>query len=72
LQVLATAPKFAPRPDNKDRHERVVELGTVIENPQMSRRGDQQISIADLTGVAVQNLAIAVCVYEKAREQLER
>jgi ornithine cyclodeaminase/alanine dehydrogenase-like protein (mu-crystallin family) len=38
----------------------------------MGRRGDQQISIADLTGVAVQDLVIAMCVYEKAREQLER
>ena len=37
----------------------LVELGRVIQEPSLRRRGDSDISIADLTGVAVQDMAIA-------------
>ena len=37
----------------------LVELGRVIQDPTLRRRSAQDISIADLTGVAVQDMAIA-------------
>jgi ornithine cyclodeaminase len=37
----------------------LVELGQVIQDPALQRRSEQDISIADLTGVAVQDMAIA-------------
>jgi ornithine cyclodeaminase len=37
----------------------LVELGRVIQDPSLRRRNEQDISIADLTGVAVQDIAIA-------------
>jgi ornithine cyclodeaminase len=37
----------------------LVELGQVIQDPSLRRRNEQDISIADLTGVAVQDMAIA-------------
>ena len=37
----------------------LVELGRVIQEPSLRRRGEQDITIADLTGVAVQDMAIA-------------
>ena len=37
----------------------LVELGRVIQDPSLRRRSEQDISIADLTGVAVQDMAIA-------------
>jgi len=37
----------------------LVELGRVIQDPSVRRRSEQDISIADLTGVAVQDMAIA-------------
>jgi ornithine cyclodeaminase len=37
----------------------LVELGRVIEEPSLRRRSEQDISIADPTGVAVQDMAIA-------------
>lgn len=42
---------------------RVVELGTIIREPARGRRDDRQITIADLTGVAFQDIQIskAVC-----------
>lgn len=41
---------------------RLVELGEVIADPSLGRRNDDQISIADLTGVAVQDIALAKAV----------
>ena len=38
---------------------RVRELGAVLANPAFGRTSDAQISIADLTGVAVQDIVIA-------------
>jgi ornithine cyclodeaminase len=46
-----------------------VELGLVIADRSLGRQNDQQITIADLTGVAVQDIAIAkaVCARLSAR-----
>lgn len=44
--------------------DRVVELGDVIAGRAAGRTGDDQITVADLTGVAVQDIAIAAAVYE--------
>ena len=41
---------------------RVVELGAVIKEPALGRSDDSQITIADLTGVAVQDIQIAKAV----------
>lgn len=43
--------------------ERVVELGNVIVNPGLRRTSEKQTTIADLTGVAVQDIQIAKAVY---------
>ena len=43
--------------------DRVVELGNVIVNPDLQRTSEEQISIADLTGVAVQDIQITKAVY---------
>ena len=44
--------------------ERIVELGAVIAGHLPGRTRDDQITVADLTGVAVQDLAIAGAVFE--------
>ena len=41
------------------RPQDLVELGRVIQDPSLRRRSEQDITIADLTGVAVQDMAIA-------------
>ena len=41
----------------------VVEIGNVIAGRHPGRTSDDQLTIADLTGVAVQDLAIAEAVY---------
>ncbi|MCK5146291.1 ornithine cyclodeaminase family protein [bacterium] len=43
----------------------VIELGNVIASGKKARQNDQQITIADLTGVAVQDIQIAKAVYEQ-------
>lgn len=49
--------------------EKIVELGTLISNPELHRSSDEQITIADLTGVAIQDIQIAVAVYEALTSQ---
>jgi ornithine cyclodeaminase len=44
--------------------ERVVELGAVISGAVNGRTSDAQITVADLTGVAVQDIQIAKAVFE--------
>jgi ornithine cyclodeaminase len=41
-----------------------VELGTALSDISLQRSNDQQITVADLTGVAVQDIMIASAVYE--------
>ncbi len=46
----------------------IVELGNVIKNPEMGRSSEDQITIVDLTGVAVQDIQIAKMVDRVLRE----
>ncbi|SVD84549.1 uncharacterized protein METZ01_LOCUS437403, partial [marine metagenome] len=41
-----------------------IELGNLILNQQFGRSSDDQLTIADLTGVAVQDLQISKAVYK--------
>ena len=43
--------------------EKIISLGDVIHHPQLRRANDTQITIADLTGVAIQDIQIAKGVY---------
>jgi len=43
--------------------DRLVELGRVIEDPGLRRASDDEITVADLTGVAVQDIQIAAAVF---------
>lgn len=45
--------------------ETLIELGEVLVNPSLGRTSDSQITVCDLTGVAIQDLQIAQCVYEE-------
>lgn len=47
--------------------DQAVELGNVIANPKLGRTSDDQITIADLTGVAVQDIQISKAVYEAVK-----
>lgn len=44
--------------------DQVIELGAAIQNKTLQRTTDDQISIVDLTGVAVQDIMIATAVYK--------
>lgn len=47
--------------------ENLVELGQVLSGKKPGRTSDDQITVADLTGVAVQDIQIAKAVYERCR-----
>ncbi len=56
---------FKARKDGFLKRKRISELGQVLVNKNLGRQSLQQISIADLTGVAVQDLMISHGVFEK-------
>jgi ornithine cyclodeaminase len=47
---------------NKIDARAILELGTVIKNPRLGRSSDDQVTVADLTGVAIQDIQIAKMV----------
>lgn len=50
--------------NNKISKDELIELGDIISGKLQGRNSDDQITIADLTGVAVQDIQIAKAVYE--------
>lgn len=44
-----------------------LELGELLENPGLGRRHQEQITIADLTGVAVQDLMISQAIFDNIK-----
>lgn len=50
------------------KRDSVLELGQVIQDPSRGRTSDDQITVADLTGVAVQDIQIAEAVYHACSE----
>jgi alanine dehydrogenase len=55
----------------KLRREDVAELGRVLIGEEDGRRADEEITVFDSTGLAVQDLAVAVAVYERWRADSE-
>jgi ornithine cyclodeaminase len=49
--------------------EQVIELGNVISGSAKGRSSDEQVTVADLTGVAVQDINIASAVFRAFRNQ---
>ena len=54
---------------NEDRLDKgsILELGDVIKNPEIGRTSEDQITVVDLTGVAIQDIQIAKMVEQAAR-----
>jgi alanine dehydrogenase len=51
------------------RRERVAELGRVLLAQEPGRTDEHEITVFDSTGLAVQDLAVAVAVYERYRDE---
>jgi ornithine cyclodeaminase/alanine dehydrogenase-like protein (mu-crystallin family) len=49
--------------------EKVRELGRVLTDKSLQRTSDDQITVADLTGVAVQDIQIAKAVFRAIDER---
>ncbi|NHK31570.1 MAG: ornithine cyclodeaminase family protein [Asgard group archaeon] len=47
----------------------LLELGEVIQNPDLQRQTDDEITIADLTGVAVQDIQITKAVWKALKQE---
>ncbi len=56
---------FQARKSKTFKTDKIVELGVAIQDKKHQRKNDEQISVVDLTGVAVQDIMIAQAVYNK-------
>ncbi len=54
--------------NNKIEEASILELGHVVKNPKIGRTSEDQITVADLTGVAIQDIQIAKMVDRAFRE----
>lgn len=54
---------FQARQQNCLEEAKLVELGNLIQNTNLGRKNNHQITIADLTGVAVQDIMIATAIF---------
>lgn len=43
---------------------KIIELGNIISGQAIGRTSDDQITVADLTGVAIQDIQIAKALYQ--------
>ncbi len=63
-QCMARGEIFKAIESGNLQKERLIELGNVISGASLGRTSDEQTTIADLTGVAVQDIKIASAVYK--------
>lgn len=49
--------------NNSITKDKVIELGVALQTPSLQRINDQQVTVVDLTGVAIQDIMIAKAVY---------
>ena len=47
------------------KRKRLIEIGTIIDSGNKLRKNNKEITVADLTGVAVQDIMITNAVYEQ-------
>ena len=51
------------------RNDEIIELGEMILDHRLGRRNDEEITVCDLVGIGVQDTAISVLAYRRAREK---
>ena len=62
-QVLSRGESYHALKSGMIKKEDLIELGTIIPNKTLHRQSDDEITIADLTGVAVQDIQITKAVW---------
>ena len=63
-QVLSRGESYHALKSGMIKKEDLIELGTIIPNKTLHRQSDSEITIADLTGVAVQDIQITKAVWK--------
>ena len=63
-QCLLRGESFKALQNRKINKNKMIELGDMIVNKQLQRQSDEEITVVDLTGVAVQDIQISKAVWE--------
>ena len=70
-QSKARGEIYQARQNHNLDESKLIELGSLIQNPELGRTSDRQITIADLTGVAVQDIMIATAIFNRHKESVK-
>ncbi len=70
IRIGALTTSWGPTPAVVGLRDGLVELGDVIGGRSPGRTSEEQITVADLTGVAVQDIQISKAVYKTLRSGL--
>ncbi|MFX0091941.1 MAG: ornithine cyclodeaminase family protein [Candidatus Hodarchaeota archaeon] len=63
-QATSRGESFQAMRNGKIKKDDLIELGNMISNKTLQRASDDEITVADLTGVAIQDIQISKAVYE--------
>jgi len=63
-QCLLRGESFKALQDGVIKKEKMVELGNMIVNKELQRQSDEEITVVDLTGVAVQDIQISKAIWQ--------
>ncbi len=63
-QCMSRGESFKAMQSGMITQEKMIELGNVISNKNLQRQSDNEITVVDLTGVAIQDIQIAKAIWE--------
>jgi len=69
LQSKTRGEIFQDRKKGCLENSKLLKLGNLIQKPTLGRRNNEQITIADLTGVAVQDIMIAIAIFNNYKNK---
>lgn len=71
-QCMSRGESFKAMNDGKIKKEKMIELGQIIMDKSFRRQSEDEITVTDLTGVAIQDIQIAKAVWKAINGEIEK
>jgi ornithine cyclodeaminase len=71
-QCMSRGESFKAMNDGKIKKEKMIELGQIIMDKSLRRQSEEEITVTDLTGVAIQDIQIAKAVWKAINGEIEQ
>jgi len=70
-QCMSRGESFKAMNDGKIKKEKMIELGQIIMDKSLRRQSEEEITVTDLTGVAIQDIQIAKAVWKAIKRDIK-